>query len=334
MTGPLRALLAALGVAIVAFIAYLTPPVSGITRILLGLLSAVTLWFVWRWPQLEHRLAHARPAGPRAFDLALGFVTDFFDTLGIGNFAPTTAALKFTRRIPDEDIPGTLNVGHALPVLTEALIFIAAIVVDPRLLVAMIVASILGAWLGAGVVARMPRRAVQMGMGTALAVAAALFVGANLHWMPAGGSATGLAGTRFLIAVVGNFVLGALMTLGIGLYAPCLIMLSLMGLNPRAAFPIMMGSCAFLMPVGGLRFVRGRRYNAPVALGLAIGGPPAVLIAGYLVKQMSLVWLRWLVVCVVLYAAAMMLGSALRRPPPSDQYAARATPAPSSGMGE
>ena len=312
MTRPLRVLIGALGIAIVAFIAYLTPAVSGITRVLLGLLSAVTLWFVWRWPQLEQRLAPtARPATPRAFDLALGFVTDFFDTLGIGNFAPTTAALKFTRRIPDEDIPGTLNVGHALPVLTEALIFIAAIVVDPRLLVAMIVASILGAWLGAGVVARMPRRAVQIGMGTALAVAAVLFVGVNLHLMPAGGSATGLAGTRFIIAVAGNFVLGALMSLGIGLYAPCLIMLSLMGLDPRAAFPIMMGSCAFLMPVGGLRFVRGRRYDAPVALGLAIGGPPAVLIAGYLVKQMSLVWLRWLVVCVVLYAAAMMLGSAL-----------------------
>jgi uncharacterized membrane protein YfcA len=312
MTRRLRVLIGALGIAIVAFIAYLTPAVSGITRLLLGLLSAVTLWFVWRWPQLEQRLAPAAQAAiPRPLDLALGFVTDFFDTLGIGNFAPTTAALKFTRRIPDEDIPGTLNVGHALPVLTEALIFIAAIVVDPRLLVAMIVASILGAWLGAGVVARMPRRAVQIGMGTALAVAAVLFVGVNLHLMPAGGSATGLAGPRFIIAVAGNFVLGALMSLGIGLYAPCLIMLSLMGLDPRAAFPIMMGSCAFLMPVGGLRFVRGRRYDAPVALGLAIGGPPAVLIAGYLVKQMSLVWLRWLVVCVVLYAAAMMLGSAL-----------------------
>jgi uncharacterized membrane protein YfcA len=312
MTRPLRALLGALGLAIVAFIAYLTPAVSVITRVLLGLLSAVTLWFVWRWPQLEQRLAPAaRPAGPRAFDFALGFVTNFFDTLGIGNFAPTTAALKFTRRIPDEDIPGTLNVGHALPVLTEALIFMAAIVVDPRLLVAMIAASILGAWLGAGVVARMPRRAVQIGMGTALAVAAVLFVAVNLHLMPAGGTATGLAGTRFLAAVVGNFVLGALMSLGIGLYAPCLIMLSLMGLDPRAAFPIMMGSCAFLMPVGGLRFVRGRRYDASVALGLAIGGPPAVLIAGYLVKQMPLVWLRWLVVCVVLYAAAMMLASAL-----------------------
>src|SRR5690242_13559985 len=170
----------------------------------------------------------ASGGGPRAFDLAVGFVTNFFDTLGIGNFAPTTAALKFTRRIADEDIPGTLNVGHALPVLTEALIFIAAIVVDPRLLIAMIGASILGAWLGAGVVARMPRRAIQVGMGSALAVAAALFVAANLRWMPAGGSATAFFGTRFVVAVAGNFVLGALMTLGIGLYAPCLIMLSLL----------------------------------------------------------------------------------------------------------
>ena len=339
MSRGMRALLGALGIVIVALIAWLTPAVSGMTRALLGVLSVVTLWFVWRWPQLEQRLAAAQtpagtapsgaappgPAGPRPFDLAVGFITNFFDTLGIGNFAPTTAALKFARRISDEDIPGTLNVGHALPVLTEALIFIAAIVVDPRLLIAMIVASILGAWLGAGVVAHLPRRAIQVGMGTALAVAAALFIAANLHWMPVGGSATAFSGTSFLVAVVGNFVLGALMTLGIGLYAPCLIMLSLLGLDPRAAFPIMMGSCAFLMPIGGLRFVRSRRYSSPVALGFAIGGPPAVLIAGYLVKSMPLVWLRWLVVGVVLYAAAMMLISATRRSPQHDGETGRET---------
>jgi uncharacterized membrane protein YfcA len=250
-------------------------------------------------------------------DLALGFAANFLDTLGIGSFAPTTAVLKFTRRIPDEQIPGTLNVGHALPTLTEALIFIAAILVDPRLLVIMIGASILGAWLGAGVVARMPRRAVQVGMGTALAIAALLFIAANLHWMPIGGHATGLSGPQFLLAVAGNFLLGALMTLGIGLYAPCLIMLSLLGLDPRAAFPIMMGSCAFLMPIGGIRFVRTRRYSASVALGFALAGPPAVLIAAYVVKSLPLVWLRWLVVVVVLYAAALMLSSALRRERPS-----------------
>jgi uncharacterized membrane protein YfcA len=325
MSNGLRALLGGLGLAIVGLTAYLSPAVSSSTRVVLGLLAAVTLWFVWRWPQLEQRLAAAgesapgesasTAARPRLFELAVGLVTNFFDTLGIGNFAPTTAALKFTHRIPDEDIPGTLNVGHAFPVLTEALILIAAVTVDPRLLIAMIVASILGAWLGAGVVARMPRRAIQVGMGTALAIAAALFIGSNLHWMPAGGAATALSGTPFLAAVVGNFVLGALMTLGIGLYAPCLIMLSLLGLDPRAVFPIMMGSCAFLMPISGMRFVRTRRYSPQVALGFAIGGPPAVLVAAYVIKQLSMFWLRWLVVCVVLYAAAMMLMSALRPGP-------------------
>lgn len=342
MSRTLRALLGGWAVAIVAITLYLTPAASSTTRVLLYLLSALAFWFVWRWPQLEQRLAAeeaksaggtgvppspsdpaaaeaaAGPARPRAFDLILGFVTDFFDTLGIGNFAPTTAALKFTRRISDEDIPGTLNVGHALPVVTEGLILIAAIAVDSRLLITMIVASILGAWLGAGVVARLPRRAIQIGMGTALAIAAALFIGHNLNWMPIGGTATAFSGTPFVVAVVGNFVLGALMTIGVGLYAPCLIMLSLLGLNPRAAFPIMMGSCAFLMPIGGMRFVRSRRYSVSVALGLAIGGPPAVLIAGYMIKQLSLIWLSWLVVCVVLYAAVMMLTSALRRAPAAD----------------
>lgn len=342
MTRAFRALLGALGIAIVAVVAYLTPAVSAITRILLGLLSALALWFVWRWPQLEQRLAAEEstraggawvPARPRPSDFVLGFVTDFFDTLGIGNFAPTTAVLKLTRRTSDENIPGTLNVGHALPVVTEGLILIAAVAVDPHLLITMIGASILGAWLGAGVVARMPRRAVQMGMGTALAIAAALFIGANLHLMPGGGAATTFSGTRFFVAVIGNFVLGALMTLGIGLYAPCLIMLSLLGLNPRAAFPIMMGSCAFLMPIGGMRFVRSRRYSASVALGLAIGGPPAVLLAGYLVKSMPLAWLTWLVVCVVLYAAAMMLTSALRCALPPERETLQVT-AQSSRAGE
>jgi uncharacterized membrane protein YfcA len=333
MSVRLHLALAALLVAILALIAWLTPPAGMVTRALLGALAALALWYVWRWPTLERRLGRAAtgwpgtpgapgPAEasgggererPRLLDLAVGFGANFFDTLGIGSFATSTAVLKFTRRIPDERIPGTLNVGHALPTLTEALIFIAAVTVEPRLLITMIGASILGAWLGAGVVARMPRRAVQVGMGTALAAAALLLVATNLRWMPPGGHALGLSGWPFALAVCGNLLLGALMTLGIGLYAPCLVMLSLLGLDPRAAFPIMMGSCAFLMPIGGVRFVRTGRYSAPVALGFALGGPPAVLIAAYLVKKMPMLWLRWLVVAVVLYAALMMLGSALRR---------------------
>jgi uncharacterized membrane protein YfcA len=274
----------------------------------------VLVWYLWQWVRIEKRRpkpALGRPEGA-LWDLAIGFVTNFFDALGIGNFAPTTAAFKLLRRMPDEEIPGTLNAGHTLPVLAEALIFIAVVAVDFTTLVTMIAASVVGAWFGAGVVARLPRRAIQLGMGFALAAAAALFLAANLHWMPGGGEALGLSGGPLVLAIVVNCALGALMTLGIGLYAPCLILVSLLGMNPLAAFPIMMGSCALLMPVAGVRFIKAGRYNLRASLALSIAGVPGVLIAAYVVKSLPLVWLRWLVVLVVAYAAATMLLSVWR----------------------
>jgi uncharacterized membrane protein YfcA len=248
---------------------------------------------------------------PTWLEAAIGFVTNFFDTLGIGSFAPTTSMFKLWKIVPDEKIPGTLNVGHALPTVAEAFIFIAIVNVDPIVLLLFIVASILGAWLGAGVVARWPRRYVQVGMGGVLVVAATLFLMSNLNIVPAGGSALTLSGTQLWIGLAGNFCLGALMTLGIGLYAPCLILVALLGMNPKAAFPIMMGSCAFLMPIASLRFIRFDAFSMRAALGLTLGGVPGVLIAAYLVHSMPLVAVRWLVIVVVLYAAIAMLRSAL-----------------------
>ena len=282
---------------------------------LLAALGVVTIAFLYRWYSLEHARQPGRTwrdVKPRRVDLLIGFVTNFFDALGIGNFAPTTAAFKLLDRMPDEQIPGTLNAGHTPPVLLEAAVFIGAVSVDLTTLVTMIAAAVLGAWLGAGVVARLARRAIQVGMGLALTIAALLFVVKNLGWIPGGGNALGLTGPWLVLAVAINFVLGALMMLGVGLYAPCLITVSLLGMNPLAAFPIMMGACAFLMPVGGARFIRERRYNLPASIGLTLGGIPGVLIAVFIVKSLPLTWLRWLVVVVVLYAAAMMLLSARR----------------------
>src|SRR5262249_19501249 len=142
--------------------------------------------------------------------------------------------------------------------------------------------------------------------------AAILFAAKNLNIGPGGGMQSGLAGGTLVFAVAVSFVLGALMMLGIGLYAPCLILVSLLGMNPLAAFPIMMGACAFLMPVGGARFIQAGRYSLRSALGLALGGIPGVLIAAFLVKSLPIEWLRWLVSLVVLYAAALMLHSAAR----------------------
>lgn len=277
-------------------------------------LGALTLYFVSRWIRVASRRMRGRrlaTAPPSVLETAIGFVTNFFDTLGIGSFAPTTSVFKLKRVVPDERIPGTLNVGHTPPVILQAFIFIAIVDVEVPTLVTLIAAAVLGAWLGAGVVARLPRRQIQIGMGIALILAAGSFVMAIFGLFPAGGTAVGLRGGWLAGAAVGSFGLGALMTLGIGFYAPCMIALSLLGMNPVTAFPIMMGACAFLMPVAAIRFIDVERYSLRPALGLALGGLPAVLIAAFIVKSLPLTAMRWLVVVVVLYAAVAMLRSAI-----------------------
>lgn len=285
-----------------------------VTSAILWALIAVGVWFAVRWWRLEHAVPRAATERrPGFIEAGIGFIANFFDTLGISSFASTTAAFKLFGRIRDEDIPGTLNVGHALPTIAQALIFISIVAVEPLTLLGMIVAAVAGAWFGVGHVARLPRRAIQISMGIALLCAATLFLVGLLGLMPGGGDAEGLDGMKLAFALVASFILGALMMLGVGFYAPCLILVSLLGMNPIVAFPIMMGSCAFLMPIGGMRFVASGRYNLRAALGLALGGVPAVLIAAYIVKSLPLDWLRWLVILVVTYAAISMLWSARRR---------------------
>ena len=276
--------------------------------VLLAVLAALALAFLVDLLIVAKRRRQLQPNGE---SIALGAVTNFFDTLGIGSFAPTTAWLKLRKLIPDGYLPATLNSGHALPTVAQALIFINLVRVDPLLLAACIAAAVAGATLGAPLVMRAPVRTVQAIVGVALLIAAMLYALSNLGLLPAGGDALALSGPLFAIAVGVHFLLGALMTFGIGLYAPSLILLSLLGLNPTAAFPIMMGACAFLMPVSGMRFVRSARIDLRVVLGLAIGGIPAVLLAAYVVKSLPLTTLRWGVVVVVLYAAALLLRAAL-----------------------
>lgn len=276
--------------------------------ILLILLALFAVVYIAVWAAEMSRRGFVLPSW---LEIGVGFITDFFDTLGIGSFAPTTTMFKFWKIAPDERVPGTLNVGHTLPTIAEALIFIAIVNVAPLTLVLLIVASIVGAWLGAGIVAKWPRRYVQIGMGLALVAAGILFIMKNLNILQGGGNELGLSGTLLGIGVAGNFILGALMTIGIGLYAPAMIMVALLGMSPIAAFPIMMGSCAFLMPIASWRFIKFDAYTLKAALGLTIGGIPGVLAAAYIVKSLPLTQLRWLVAAVVIYTAFMMLRSAL-----------------------
>lgn len=276
-------------------------------KLLFGALFVVNVAFFIGW--FRCRKYYVGRKRPLFSEFPLGFVVAFFDTLGIGSFAPTTAFLKFQGNLADELIPGTLNVGLNTAAILEMIIMVSVIVIDPVLLMATISAAALGAWIGAGVVNRMPRPAIQLAMGVALLIAGCVFAATNLHLLPGGGVAMTMTGWRFAVAVAVNFVLGALMSVGIGLYAPCMIVVTLLGLHPLAAFPIMMGSCGLVQPTAGLQFFRSGRFGFGTSIALTIGAIPGVLLAAFVVKRLPLFALRWLVVLVVIYAAVTMLRS-------------------------
>lgn len=308
------------GVRDVAYLPLLRPEKTPVTpsspldpkAVLLAAMVGVTVWFIaMTWRTLVRRGVTASDVKPTPALLGVGFITNFFDTLGIGSFATTTALVRQWRLMRDDLLPGTLNHGHALPVMAQAFIYTRLISVDATTLLSMIIAAAAGAHFGAGIVSRWSKRSIQIGLGGALLAAATLMLLAQLKLMPGGGELLGMRGLRLALGLAGNFAIGALMTVGVGNYAPCLILVSLLGMNPTAAFPIMMGSGAFLQPVGALRFARADRIDWRAACGFTLGGLPAVFLAAFLVKSLPLGAVRWLVIAVVVYTSVTMLRAAL-----------------------
>jgi uncharacterized membrane protein YfcA len=276
-------------------------------RLLLAGLALVAIYHVVTLVRGLPKLGSVRPT---AGFILTGMFTDFLDTLGIGSFATSTTIYRATKWVRDALIPGTLNAGHTLSTLAQAFIYTQVVEVEPVTLVGMIIAAVFGSWIGAGLVAKWPTRRIQLGMGLCLAGAAALTFAQAAGAIPGGGEAIGVTGAKLGIALFGNFVLGVLMTIGIGLYGPCLLLVSALGMSPTAAFPIMMGSCAFLMPFASARFIRLGKVDARAVVGNIIGGVPAVLVAAYIVKSLPLTAMRWLVAVVVAYTAFTLIMSA------------------------
>lgn len=246
--------------------------------------------------------------------IIIGVLANFFDTLGIGSYATSTTAFKFTKSCPDELIPGTLNVAYAIPVVVEAVVFIQKVTVDPLTLVLMIGSAILGAVIGASVVSKWDLKKVRIALGSALIALAIVMVCKLLGVGPFGivGSATALTGVKLLIGEVANFVLGALMIVGLGLYAPCMALVLLLGMSADVAFPIMMGSCAFLMPSAGIKFVKEGKYNRASSLVLTVTGVIGVLIACFIITSLPLTVLTWIVTAVMIICAVIFFKDAAK----------------------
>lgn len=277
----------------------------------LGLMAALYAGALLRRCIATHALR------PKAEAVALGAVTNFFDTLGIGSFAPTMAWIKFRSLVPDNLIPSTMLAGHSLPTIVQATVFLIllGVQVDPPLLIGCIVAMIAGGYVGVPLARLAPVRVVQGFVAVGLCLAAIFYALANLGWMPGGGTAAALPIGLMIAAIAAHAVLGILLNFGVGAYAPTLAMLSLFGMDPRLAFPIMTSAGAFSISTSGIRLVRTADIDLRVVLGMAIGGAPAVLAAAFLVRDMPVEPLRWLVVVIVLYAAAILARASLRGAP-------------------
>lgn len=286
-----------------------------IVKVVSGLLLVLTVYFaIMFFKDYIKALKEEKIEKTNFFALgAVGFLTNFLDTLGIGSFATTTALFKFFKLTKDRTIPGTLNVACTIPVVVEALIFITVIKVEPVTLFAMLVSATVGAFIGAGIVSKLDEKKVQIGMGAALIIVALVMLAGQLKLMPVGGEAIGLTGGKLIFAIIANFILGALMTLGIGLYAPCMALVFALGMSPKVAFPIMMGSCAFLMPVASAKFVKEEAYDRKASMAITVFGTIGVLIAAYIVKELPLNILKWLVIIVILYTSIMMFRSATKK---------------------
>ncbi|MCR3973631.1 TSUP family transporter [Aeromonas veronii] len=266
------------------------------------------------WRKKQSGSFEATPFWPVAL---IGGVANFLDTLGVGSFAVKTACYKHFKLIDDRVLPGTLNGQCVLPTVTQSLIFVGAVAVDPLTLISMMMAAAAGAAWGARHVASFDRQTIRLVMAISLLVVAGLIFAGLLGLFPVGGDAMGLSGYKLAIALLGNFIFGVLMNVGIGLFAPCMTLVYLLGMNPLAAFPIMMGSTAVLSVFSAGTFIRKGAFDAKAVLAVAIFGPIGVVLAAMLVKSMDMEMLKWLVAFIVIYTSWTMYASwrAARRSP-------------------
>ena len=286
-------------------------------QILLGILGVMAIWFIAVFAK-DYKVAKDNgniEEGSVGAHGAIGFGVNFFDTLGIGGFAPMTALFKQFKLVNDRILPGTLNTAMTIPVVAEAFIFIKKVEVEPITLASMLIAATLGAVLGAGFVSKLDEKKVQLYMGAALIIVVLIMASQQLGLIQGGGTAVGLSGIKLVIAVIGNFILGALMSLGIGLYAPCMALVYFLGLSPLVAFPIMMGSCAYLMPAASIKFIKAGAYNRKATLMNILFGVPGVLVAAYLVTGLSIAVLTKVVMAVVLYTALKLISDSRKTAP-------------------
>lgn len=272
---------------------------------IIGLLSST--FFLIKGIKKKKDELHLAKGG---FKFALiGFYTNFFDTWGIGSFAPTIASWRFLKApIEETHFPGTLNFGDAFPVTVEAICFLSFVDIDGLTLFLMVIAASIGAWVGVGIVSKLDIQKIRIAMAVCLiATAFVMFCKVRALGPFTGmGEALALTGVKLVIGVVINFFLGALMMIGFGLYIPCTAVISVLGMSIGAAFPIMMGSCCLLMNVSVPKWYETGAYDINATIHCAVFGSIGAFVAFLLTKYaFNMTTLSYLM-CIVMIITGIM----------------------------
>lgn len=244
----------------------------------------------------------------------IGYIADLLDTLGIGTFATTTTLFKVTKLVEDDrKIPATMTTAHIIPVLVEALLFITIVKVDFLTLITMGTAAYSGAYIGARFTQHWNTKMVQRILGMLLIIAAGFMIfrmltnpGADLT-----DQVRGLVGGKLLLGILFDFIIGMLMSMGLGNYAPELIFFSLMGISPAVALPVMMLNAAMIMTAGSKQFIESGRVSWKGVAGMMTGGVCGVLTAAMFLTKLDINKLKILVVCIAIYTGCMLIRSSL-----------------------
>lgn len=279
------------------------------TTVLLTLIVIVNLFFVAAFVKDLIRNKNEMMNEP-ANTIALSF-TSFFtfllSTFGISDFAIGTVLYQKLKWVPLKKLPGTLNAQCVIPVAAMALSYITSIDVGIKTLAVCIISQVIGAYIGPRFVVKLPEKTIKQFVSIGLTIAALLILAGKFNLISSNGTATELYGIKLAAAGILLFVYGALNNIGIGSYALTMATIYALGMNPAAAFPIMMGACTFSVPIGSMQFVKFGEYSRKITLFASTFGVLGVLTAVYFVKSLNTSMLQWLVIVVLLYTAVSMM---------------------------
>jgi len=245
-------------------------------------------------------------------NILIGLPTGFLDVFGIGSFATTTLLLRKTKQVDDKYLPGVLNVSFAIPGTLEAIFFIDNVSIDPTTLVVLTISGILGSFLCSLFVSKLCRKKIRYILGIALLISALFILINQLNLVQIGGDKYMLSGLNLIFGAIGMFLIGAGMCLGIGLFAPGMALLYLLGMSPIAVLPILMGCCAFIMLTCGYNFMRKEAYEIKNSTALTIGYSIGVLMASFIVININIKLLKWIIIITILYTSIGLIRSALK----------------------